>query len=286
VDKDDRFVATLQKEDIRLTEDEVPQEISFFERRTDGRTSVAILIDTSASEEQVLPGEKVAAQAFVDAILHSGKDQAAIVGFTGESTVEQALTQDLARVHSAIDRLKFVAPPGCIGGGVVIGIPPGSGTPNALAGSTGIWDVISSTVEGLFTATSINSRRAIILLTDGEDTSGKLKMRDAIEHAIRADVAIYAIGIADKRNFDLNKDALRKVTERTGGRAFFPTKLVDVQAAFGAIEQEIRSQYLVGYTPVSKKLGNSFRKVRLEVINPVLRKAGVRVIHPEGYYAK
>jgi hypothetical protein len=59
-----------------------------------------------------------------------------------------------------------------------------------------------------------------------------------------------------------------------------------VQAAFGAIEQEIRSQYLVGYTPVSKKLGNSFRKVRLEVINPVLRKAGVRVIHPEGYYAK
>lgn len=283
VDKDDRFVPTLLKEDIRLLEDNVPQEISYFERRTDWPTSIAILIDTSASEELVLPGEKVAAKAFVDAILHSGKDQAAIVGFTGESTVEQHMTKDLARVHAAIDRLKFVGPPGYIGGGVVIGRPPASGT---LGGSTAIWDVVSSTVDGLFTAAAGNSRRAIILLTDGEDTSSKSKIGDAIEHAIRADVAIYAIGVADKRNFDINKDALLKLTERTGGSAFFPKKTIDVQAAFAAIEQELRSQYIIGYTPTGKQSGNSFRKVRVEVISPELRKAGVRAIHSDGYFIK
>src|SRR5678816_4430455 len=148
-DKNKRFVNTLKAEDIRVFEDGQPQEIFTFQQNIDLPLSLAILIDTSASEERTLPDEKVAARAFLENMLRA-KDEAAIVSFTGETTLEQGFTGNLERLRRAIERVEFVPPSGYIGGGVVVnGTPPISGTNQSLAGSTAVWDAIWATSEEL-----------------------------------------------------------------------------------------------------------------------------------------
>src|SRR4030095_9294864 len=179
-DKNRRFVSTLKAEDIRVLEDGKPQEIFTFQQNIDLPLSIAILIDTSASEERTLPDEKAAARAFLESVLRPTRDEAAVVSFTGETTLEQGFSGNLERLRRAIDRVEFVPPSGYIGGGVVVnGTPPISGTNQALAGSTAIWDAVWATAEELIATSAEHSRRAIILLTDGDDTSSRMKMHDA-----------------------------------------------------------------------------------------------------------
>src|SRR5229473_7087475 len=151
-DKQKRFVTNLKREDIRVLEDGVPQEIFTFQPNADLPLSLAILIDTSSSEEQTLPEEKAAARSFLEMVVRPNKDEAAIVSFTGEVTLEQGLTGNIGRLRRAIDRVEFVPPSGYIGGGVVVrGTPPISGTQQQLAGSTAIWDAIWATSNELLT---------------------------------------------------------------------------------------------------------------------------------------
>ena len=132
-DKQKRFVSTLKREDVRVLEDGVPQEIFAFQPNSDLPLSLAILIDCSGSEERTLPEEKEAARAFLESVLRPEKDEAAIVSFTGEVTLEQGLTGNMNRLRRAIDEVRFVPPAGYIGGGVVVGgTPPISGTRQAL----------------------------------------------------------------------------------------------------------------------------------------------------------
>ncbi|MEJ7618526.1 MAG: VWA domain-containing protein [Pyrinomonadaceae bacterium] len=119
-----RFITTLKQEDLRIFEDGTPQEIFTFTRQADLPLSLAILVDTSASQQFTLPEEKIAARAFVEQVIRPGKDEAAVVSFTGESTLEQGLTGSAARLRSAIDRIEYVPPSGYVGGGVVVGTPP------------------------------------------------------------------------------------------------------------------------------------------------------------------
>ncbi|MGH9882244.1 MAG: VWA domain-containing protein, partial [Pyrinomonadaceae bacterium] len=169
-DKNKRFIANLKREDIRVLEDGKPQEIFTFQQSNDLPLSIAILIDTSISEQRTLPEEKVAARAFLEALLRPGKDEAAVVSFTGEVTLEQGFTGSLERLRRAVDKVEFVPPAGYIGGGVVVGgTPPISGSNRDLAGSTAIWDAVWATSNELLSDSAENSRRAIILLTDGED---------------------------------------------------------------------------------------------------------------------
>jgi Ca-activated chloride channel family protein len=181
-------------------EDGQLQDIFTFQTKIDLPLSLAILIDCSASEERTLPDEKEAARAFLENILGpSGKDEAAILSFTGETTLEQGFSGNIERLRRAIDRVEFVPPSGYIGGGVVVnGTPPISGTNQAIAGSTAIWDAVYATSEELIGASAEHTRRAIILLTDGDDTSSRLKMDEAITAAQKADAFIYAIGIGDR----------------------------------------------------------------------------------------
>jgi Ca-activated chloride channel family protein len=149
-DKNKRFVSDLKAEDIRVLEDGQPQEIFTFQQNIDLPLSIAILIDTSASEERTLPDEKIAARAFLENVLRANKDEAAILSFTGETTLEQGFTGSLERLRRAIDRVEFVPPSGYVGGGVVVnGTPPISGTNQSLAGSTAIWDAVWATSEEL-----------------------------------------------------------------------------------------------------------------------------------------
>src|SRR5688500_10509664 len=180
-DQSKRFVSNLEADDIRVLEGGQPQEMVTFQTSVDLALSLAILIDTGASEERTLPDEKEAARAFLENVLRPNKDEAAILSFTGETTLEQGFSGNLERLRRAIDRVELIPPSGSIGAGVVVnGTPPISGTNQALAGSTAIWDAVWATSEELISTSAEPTRRAIILLTDGVDTSSRLKMHDAV----------------------------------------------------------------------------------------------------------
>jgi Ca-activated chloride channel family protein len=284
IDKNKRFITEMRKEDVRISEDGAPQEIFTFERQTDRPLSLAILIDTSISEEHTLPSEKRAAAAFVDSVVRSNKDEVAVISFTGDSTLEQGLTGNLARIRRALERVEFVPSAGYMSSGNV----NGTGTPpisdQSRQGSTAIWDSIWVSSDDVLSQTSDKTRRAIILLTDGSDTSSQKKMAEAIDVAIKNDVVIYAIGIGEYDG--INEGSLRKVAERTGGRAFFPQDEAELRAAFTQIELELRSQFLVAYSPINKNRDGSFRKVQIDIVNPDLRKQNLRLNYRQGYFAR
>jgi Ca-activated chloride channel family protein len=285
-DKNKRFISTLKKEDVRVLEDGQVQDLFTFQQNIDLPLSAAILIDCSASEERTLPDEKAAARSFLEAVLRAGRDEAAIVSFTGEVTLEQGFTGSIDRLRRAIDRVEFVPPAGYIGGGIVVGgTPPISDTNQALAGSTAIWDAVWATSNELIQDSADNARRAIILLTDGEDTISQVKMQDAIERAQKADALVYTIGIGDSYNFGVNEGALRKIAEQTGGRAYFPHSERELREAFAQIQRDLREQYLLAYSPVNKARDGSYRRIQIEVTNPELRKQ-LKLNYRPGYFAK
>jgi len=286
-DKQKRFVSNLKREDIRVLEDGVPQEIFTFQPNVDLPLSLAILIDTSGSEERTLPEEKAAARSFLETVVRSDKDEAAIVSFTGEVTLEQGLTGNIGRLRRAIDQVEFVPPSGYIGGGVVVGgTPPISGTQQALAGSTAIWDAIWATSNELLSDAAEHTRRAIILLTDGDDTISQVHMQDAINRALKADALIYAIGIGDRYQFGINEGALKKITEGTGGRAYFPRNERELRDSFAQIQNDLREQYLVAYSSSNKTRDGLYRHVAIEIVNPETRKENLRLNYRPGYFAK
>src|SRR6201999_2518810 len=118
--------------------------------------------------------------------------------------------------------------------------------------------------------TSDKTRRAIILLTDGEDTSSHKHMSEAVDMALKADAIIYCIGIGDNYFDGVDKGVLNKISERTGGRAYFPRNEEDLRAAFAQIQDELRSQYLVAYSPTNQAKDGTYRKVEISVVNPDL----------------
>src|SRR6266852_2366491 len=289
-DKQKRFVTSLKREDIRVLEDGVPQEIFTFQQNVDLPLSLAILIDTSGSEERTLPEEKAAARSFLETVIRENKDEAAIVSFTGEVTLEQGLTGNIGRLRRAIDQVEFVEPSGYIGGGVVVrgGVPthPISGSQKALAGSTAIWDAIWATSNELLSDAAEHTRRAIILLTDGDDTISQVHMQDAINRALKADALIYAIGIGDRYQFGINEGALKKITESTGGRAYFPRNERELRDSFAQIHNDLREQYLVAYSSSNKSRDGLYRHVAIEIVNPETRKENLRLNYRPGYFAR
>lgn len=289
-DGNKRFISNLKKEDIKILEDGQPQDIFTFQQNVDLPLSIAILIDTSSSEERTLPDEKAAARSFLEAVMRANQDEAAIVSFTGEVTLEQGFTGNLDRLRRAIDRVEFIPPSGYIGGGVVVegrgGTPPISGTNQTLAGSTALWDAVWATSNELLSDSAENTRRAIILLTDGVDTTSQVKIHDAIERAQKADALIYAIGIGDSYLGGVDSGSLKKIAEKTGGRAYFPSSETELRAAFMQIQRELREQYLVAYSPSNKARDGSYRRIQIEVINPDLRSQKLKLNYRPGYFAK
>jgi VWFA-related protein len=281
IDKNQRFITTLRREDVRVLEDNVPQELSIFERETDLPLTLAILVDTSRSQEQILSDEKIAARTFIDAVVRPDRDQASVISFTGEAVLQQTLTNDLEKLRSAVEN-------------VVIEFPEGSPECEGNVNSereprcyTGVWDALWVTTNEVLAQTPERARRAIILLSDGDDTSSTTKRQEAIDFAVKNNIVIYSIGIHDDgSDGELADDALRKVSERTGGRAFFPKDKPTLEAAFAQIQAELRSQYLVAYQPANRKHDGSFRQVRIEIINPELRKQKLRLLYRQGYYAR
>jgi Ca-activated chloride channel family protein len=287
VDKDKRFVTTLKKEDVRILEDGVPQEIFTFGTQVDLPLTLAIVIDVSGSQEHTLPQEKQAAREFVDQVLRPRKDEVAVVSFTGETTLEQGLTGNTQRVRSAIDKVEFVPPAGYIGNGTVVGTPPISGTNSDLAGSTALWDAIWVTCDEVLSESSEQTRRAIILMTDGYNTSGKMKLQDAVDRAVKTDTLVFVVGVGDSFSYQgVDKGSIEKLAERTGGRAYVPRNEEDLRKAFAQIQEELRQQYLIAYAPSNKRHDGTFRKVEIDVTNPALKDQKMKLTYRPGYFAK
>ena len=286
-DKNKRFISTLKREDVRVLEDGVAQEIFTFQQSLELPLSLAILIDTSRSEERVLPELKSAAQLFLESVMRANKDEAAVVSFTGEPTLEQGLTGNLSRLRRAIDRVEYVPPSGLIGGGVVVGgTPPISDTQQMLAGSTAIWDAVWTTSNEILRDSVQHTRRAIILLTDGQDTTSQVHLRDAIDSAVKVDALVYAIGIGDRYSYGIDEGSLRKITDATGGRAYFPRNERELRDAFAQIQRDLREQYLIAYSSSNKARDGAYRRVTIEVTNPDLQKQSLKLTYRPGYFAK
>jgi VWFA-related protein len=286
-DKNRRLLTDLKQEDVRLLENGQPQEIIAFQRQVDLPISLAILIDTSISQERTLPEEKSAAVSFVDSVVRAEKDEVSIVSFTGEATLEQGLTNNLTRLRRAIERVEFVPPSGYIGGGVISGgTPPISGRNQQVQGSTAIWDAIWITADEVLGPAPDKTRRAIILLSDGFNTYGQKKLDEAVEAALKSEAVIYSIGIGDDFYGGVDKNVLNKISDRTGGRAFFPKDEAELRKAFVQIQIEMRSQYLIAYAPTNQKRDGSFRTIDIQLANTELQKQKVALTHRKGYFAK
>jgi Ca-activated chloride channel homolog len=282
VDRDRRFVTTLRQEDVRVLEDGAEQQLSIFLRETDLPLSLAIVVDASKSQEHTLPEEKAAARAFISSVIRPGRDAAAVVSFTGKPSLRQPLTTDPELVRRAVERLTVEVPeddPECTQRDAVTV----EQDPRCWSA---IWDSVWAAIEGALARTPPQTRRAVILLSDGDDTTSITKKDELIDFAVRSNAVIYSIGIGDREFYDVDEGALRKISERTGGRAFFPRTRADLDSAFAQINQELRSQYLIAYTPSNRQRDGSFRRVRIELTNPALKKQKLRLIYREGYYAK
>ena len=309
--KQKAYITTLTEGDLRLTEDGVPQKILTFQRETDRPLAIAFLIDISISEERTLPQEKAAARSFIESVLQSGKDHAAIIPFTGSAFLEQELTRDVFKIYRALERVE-IASPGYLGSGPAIsGIVSGPGMKAPpREGTTAIWDAIAVTAsEVLARNKELNElqgrsaprprptrdeaspgqnqrRRAIILLTDGHDTTSRVTRSEAIKRSLDAETVIYAIGIGDSKEEGVDREAVNAVATGTGGGAFFPKKETDLKNAFAEIERELRSQYLIAYSSTNRNRDGGYREMQIEITNPELRKEQLKLRHRPGYFAK
>jgi VWFA-related protein len=285
-DKERRFITTLRAEDVRVIEDGVPQTLFTFQRETDRPLSIAFLIDVSGSQAVTLPDEKAAARLFIENVIKSNRDQLAIIPFTGSAYLEQELTRDVLKVYQVLQRVEIALPAYLGSGRALSGIPTGPGLPaSPPEGTTAIWDAVAVTSNNVLAKAPGVRRRAIILLTDGYDTTSRLSSKEAVNRALAAETVIYAIGIGDKKMQGVDRGPLRSLAERTGGRAFFPDKKFDLNAAFAEIEQELRTQYLIAYSSTNKKRDGAYRKITIEITNPALGEK-LELRHRPGYFAK
>ncbi len=263
VDKDRHFVTSLRPEDVRIFENDVPQPVSMFQRETDRPLSLAILIDTSESQKGVMAEEKRAALAFVNSV-------------TGDPVrLRKGIEQVRVQLSPENERL------------LAMGEDP-LPIDQDPSGYTSIWDAMWITIQEHLSKTPDNTRRAIILLSDGDDTSSRISKQEVIDLAVKANVVIYSIGIrdADFPEDKLDAGALRKVSDKTGGRAFIPAGPGDLAQAFSQIDQELRSQYLIAYSPTNKNRDASYRRIRIDIVNTELRKQKLQLLYRQGYYAK
>lgn len=283
-DRNKRLLTNLKQADIKIFEDGKEQEITAFSRQIDLPLSLAILIDTSLSQERTLPEEKAAAISFLETVVRPAKDEVAVISFTGEATLEQGMTNNLTRLRRAIDRVRFIPPAGYIGGGVTTGTPPING--QSLQGSTAIWDAIWVTCDEILGPAPERTRRAIILISDGVNYTGKKNLDEAVQSALRSEAIVYSIGIGDNYVDGVDNRSLSKVSERTGGRAYFPKDEGELRAAFRQIQEEMRSQYLLAYEPTNQNRDGSYRKIEVQLTNPQLQKDKIKLTHRQGYFAK
>jgi VWFA-related protein len=251
------LITTLNREDFQVDEDNRQQEILRFSREVTLPLTLAILVDSSPSVEPIMGLEKQTAIEFLHNVLRK-EDLAMIMNFDRSVNLLQDFTAQIGLLEKGIKSIR-------IGGG------------------TSIHDAVFLACDEKLKYEA--GRKAIILISDGSDTTSKLKMREAMEAAQKADVIIYAIsdraGGSFYTAYERDDDTLKRYAESTGGRAFFPSKPQDLKKAFNDIQEELRSQYSLAYSSTNLARDGSYRMVKVSV--PAQKNLKVRV--RKGYYA-
>jgi VWFA-related protein len=274
-DKHHHLVPDLNKEDFELTEDNTPQPITYFSRETDTPLTMGLMVDTSPSQERVLPIEQEQAKVFLDQVLRP-KDLIFVLHFDIDVELLQDFTADRQRLAHAIDETKING-----GGG---GPTPGTFPTSNSGGATHLYDAVYLASTELLK--NEVGRKVLILLTDGEDQGSKEKLNTALEVAQKSNVIIYSIEISDRmfyyrRGMGYGGDSvLHKLSEETGGRVIRASNPRDTGAAFRQIADELRTQYLIGYTSTNNRHDGTYRKIRLRVLH-----GEYKVQARRGYYA-
>ena len=279
-DKKGGLIAALTKDDFQVLENQKPQTIKYFAANSDLPLTLGILIDTSASQQNVIGMEQEVGGAFLSDIMTS-KDQAFVIDFGIGVSLIQDFTNSTRRLKEALNSVKVNSG----GQGALPGTPGMGGGPVPTVGQpkgTLLYDAVFLTSHDQMGPQV--DRKAMILLTDGEDQGSQYKIRDAIEAAQKADTIVYVLLCADRGfygGFGYSGDSeMKKLTEETGGRVIEVGNKVDkLRAAFKQISDELRSQYSIGYVPLDTKRDGGFRRVEIKT------KQGYKVQARSGYFA-
>lgn len=274
-DKKGHLIPDVNKEDFQVLEDNNPQEIRYFSKQTDTPLTLGILVDTSPSQERVLSIEQEEAKSFIGQVIKP-KDLAFVLHFDVEVELLQDFTSDKKMLSKAIDETVING-----GGG---GVLPGTFPTSAGQGATHLYDAVFLAATDLLK--NEVGRKVIILLTDGEDQGSKEKLQTALEAAQRSDLIIYSIEVSDRMYYPARgmfysgDSVLKKLSDDTGGRVIEVKANRDVSRAFQEIADELRTQYLLGYTPTNTRHNGAFRKLQVKV-----RNQDYKIQARHGYYA-
>jgi Ca-activated chloride channel family protein len=257
-DKHGKFVRDLNQNDFSILDDhKPPQAILNFRRETDLPLHLGLLVDVSGSVDGRFEFEQTAATSFLQHTLRAGFDKAFIVGFNSHSQMAQDYTDNVQLLSVGVHKLHD-------------------------GGGTAIYDAVYKACKEKFLKDRPDHpvRKAIVIVSDGEDNQSEFSKAQAIEMAQRSEVIIYAISTDDSGLVMRGDKVLEQLAEATGGRAFFPFKMKDITHSYAAIEDELRSQYVVSYKPANFDADGRYRSIEISSL-----KKDLQVRARKGYFA-
>jgi VWFA-related protein len=269
-DKNKRIVPNLKQEDFRISEDNQDQKIAFFSKEVALPITLALLLDTSGSEQDMLSAIQDAGSQFISRIIRKG-DEALVMSFDSNVDLLSDFTDERSQLERAIHKTRINVPdqgaragnPGPVGSRQITG--------------TALYDAIYLACgEKLATEAG---RKAVVIVTDAQDEGSKVRLEEAIEAAQRTDTVIHILLVVDPR-FGGNAGVAHKLAEETGGRMISVRSEKKLMQAFDEISEELRSQYTLGYYPTNAAQDGKFRKLKVETADHDLK-----VLARRGYYA-
>jgi VWFA-related protein len=258
-DRHGGFVTELQQKQFKILDNnQAPKEIVNFEAQTGLPLRIGLLIDASNPVQDRFRAEQQAASDFFSHVIRPATDKGFVLGFDEVYDVTQDFTDDLSKLAKGIELIR-----------------PGSGT--------AMWDSVYYACRDkmMKERNTTPVRRALVLISAGDDKDSRVPLREAIEMALRAEVIVYAIG----PNLTSTRDTgavgnLHMLSVETGGRAFFPDRMADLKGVFSQIQEELRSQYSLAYKPRDFEANGQFHSILIVVDDPKLK-----VRARKGYYA-
>ena len=294
-DKHGKIVNNLTKDDFVVEEDGRPQTLHYFSQESSLPLTLGLLVDTSMSQRRVLGQERTASSSFIDQMLRPEKDKAFLIHFDHEVEFDQDVTSSLEKLRSALDSLQtphFTHTSSANSQGQIPGHYPGHHGGHHGGGGTLLYDSIYLASDELMKKQT--GRKALIVLSDGDDRGSKETLRTAIETAQRADTIIYSILFKDDEDRSFGggfggrgmgghhggpgggrgrypqeervdgKKILEQMSRETGGRLFEVSGKQTVEKIYAQIEEDLRNQYSLGYTPDRTNPGEGFHKISVK----------------------
>jgi VWFA-related protein len=265
-DRHKAIVPGLKQDDFQLNEDGQPQEITYFSAESNLPITLGMLIDTSGSEQFLLGAEKDAGSRFLARLLHKG-DLAMVMSFDVDIDLLADFSDDRAVLNRAINRAQI---------NVDSGGPLAQGPlPSSDSGGTNFYDAVYLACHQKLSGEA--GRKAVVVLTDAEDTGSKLKLQDAVEAAQRSDTVVDILLVAADGG---DEGVARRLADETGGRVIVVRSERSLEKGFDELIEELRNQYTLGYTSSNKKHDGTYRKIRIEMKNK-----DYSALARRGYYA-